>query len=431
MYIKKVKIENIRGIDSFEMDFKNPAGWHVLIGDNGSGKTSIIRAIALALVGPEQAYGLRPDWRDWLKKDKDYGSVELEVELGPFDTRMGSNKDTPYKYLIGFERKRGGNNEREHINLKSNKDESRFNWKRPQENFSAGFGPFRRFQGGNPEWSKVFHAQPGLGAHLSVFGEDVALTEITEWLKDLRFTQLDSPESDRGIESADIIKFIKNLINEHNFLPNNVRLSHIGPDGVTFIDADENEIIVEQLSDGYRSILSLTLELLRQIFWFFPANFILEHFRENVITIHGAVLIDEIDAHLHPTWQTQIGQWFTKVFPNIQFIVTTHSPLICRAAEKGSIWRLAAPGSGEESKEITGIDRNRLIYGNVLDAYGTEAFGDNVSVSEESNEMLNKLAKLNVKSLLKGLTEDERAEQQNLKAIFPTENPLSNDKATR
>jgi hypothetical protein len=79
---------------------------------------------------------------------------------------------------------------------------------------------------------------------------------------------------------------------------------------------------------------------------------------------------------------------FTHYFPNIQFIVTTHSPLVCRACEKGSIWRLAAPGMEIKSGEIIGVDRERLIFGNVLDAYGTEIFGEDVSQSGDSEKML-------------------------------------------
>ena len=49
----------------------------------------------------------------------------------------------------------------------------------------------------------------------------------------------------------------------------------------------------------------------------------------------GVVLIDEVDAHLHPTWQRRIGLWFREHFPKLQFIVSTHSPLICQAATVG------------------------------------------------------------------------------------------------
>ena len=46
------------------------------------------------------------------------------------------------------------------------------------------------------------------------------------------------------------------------------------------------------------------------------------------------MLIDEIDAHLHIAWQKRIGFWLKEHFPNIQFIVMTHSPFVCQAANR-------------------------------------------------------------------------------------------------
>jgi hypothetical protein len=177
------------------------------------------------------------------------------------------------------------------------------------------------------------------------------------------------------------------------------------------------------MSDGYRSILSLTFELIRQLVRVYGAEPVFKNIAQGIMTIDpsGVVLIDEIDAHLHPTWQTRIGQWFTKYFPNIQFIVTTHSPLICRASEQGTIWRLTAPGSDIESGKIDGVAKDRLIFGNVLDAYGTEIFGKAVTVSEESNDKRNRLASLNIKSIMGGISKNEEEELNQLKTIFPTE----------
>jgi predicted ATP-dependent endonuclease of OLD family len=59
MYLTHVEIRNIRSIEHLEMEFPEPAGWHVLIGDNGAGKSSIMQAIALALMGPKEALSLR------------------------------------------------------------------------------------------------------------------------------------------------------------------------------------------------------------------------------------------------------------------------------------------------------------------------------------------------------------------------------------
>jgi hypothetical protein len=125
-----------------------------------------------------------------------------------------------------------------------------------------------------------------------------------------------------------------------------------------------------------------------------------------------------VDVHLHPTWQTRIGQWFTKFFPKIQFIVTTHSPLICRASINGTIWRLAAPGSKNVSGEITGTDKNRLIYGNILDAYGTEVFGETITIPEQTTAKLNRLTELNQKSMMGDTSPVEENELYELKSFI-------------
>ena len=65
MQIRRLRIQDIRSILNLEIDIPKPyAGWHVILGDNGSGKSSIIRALALALMGPEDAAAARQDWLD-------------------------------------------------------------------------------------------------------------------------------------------------------------------------------------------------------------------------------------------------------------------------------------------------------------------------------------------------------------------------------
>ena len=97
--------------------------------------------------------------------------------------------------------------------------------------------------------------------------------------------------------------------------------------------------------------------------------------------------------------------------------------MVCRACENGSIWRLAAPGSGNESGEITGTDRDKLIYGNILDAYGTELFGQSPVRSEQSNEKLKRLGRLSMLAALGKISETEEKERTELQKILSTDAP--------
>jgi len=79
MYIKKVNIDNIRSISDFEMTFPEPAGWHVVIGDNGAGKSTVVKSIALALLDITDINAAGQDWDEWLKKGEIQGFVELLI----------------------------------------------------------------------------------------------------------------------------------------------------------------------------------------------------------------------------------------------------------------------------------------------------------------------------------------------------------------
>jgi predicted ATP-binding protein involved in virulence len=290
--------------------------------------------------------------------------------------------------------------------------------------FSAGYGPFRRFSGGDRAKEKAYFNNPTLGAHLSIFGEDVALSEALTYIKDiytrgLEFRVHGTPER---LSDAQFYEVLLNFINQADLLPHNTELSSVTTDGIFFKDGYGKTVSVIQMSDGYRAVLSMIFELIRQFVRVFGVETVANDMKRNqTINLPGVVLIDEIDAHLHPTWQTRIGQWFTKYFPNLQFIVTTHSPLVCRAAEKGSIWRLAAPGSEQLSSEVTSVERDRLIFGNVLDAYGTEVFGQDVERSEQSKDKLQQLAHLSQLNAYGQISDDQKKELQELRKILITD----------
>ncbi|MBQ1190975.1 MAG: AAA family ATPase [Bacteroidales bacterium] len=87
------------------------------------------------------------------------------------------------------------------------------------------------------------------------------------------------------------------------------------------VDKEGKEFAVNQLSDGEKTYIALIGDLCRRLVLANPTL-------ENPLMGKGIVLIDEIDLHLHPQWQTEIAEKLCDTFPKIQFIVTTHSPLV-------------------------------------------------------------------------------------------------------
>ncbi|MGI4744245.1 MAG: AAA family ATPase [Janthinobacterium lividum] len=430
MYIETVDIKNIKSIKHFRMNFPKRPGWHVLIGDNGTGKSTLLRAIALALIGPDEFKSARIILTDWLRQgakaaeisltlDKDalldghagkqrpvIGSVNATVCINYAE--VFSEDEIPQLQAVG---KHGPRSAFSH------------NWSNARGWFSAGFGPFRRFTGGNKDWESTYQFAPKAGAHLSLFGEDVALTESLRWLEKLYSQSIDSLQSEKVRGDAEkILTAIKSLINSPDFLPDGIRLEKIFTGGILFTGRFGDTLPISQLSDGFRSVLSLTFELIRQLGRVYgdvavAASLMLD----NSVAYPGVVLIDEIDAHLHPSWQTQIGQWFTSHFPAIQFIVTTHSPLICRRAYDSSIFRLTVPNSGNISGEITGTERDRLVYGNILEAYDTQLFGDVPGHNDKGQELLNRLTELNARYAFGKTSKEEEVEMWRLRKIFTTD----------
>jgi len=420
MYVRQVALRNIRSIAQlvWEIEDERAHGWHVIIGDNGAGKSGLLRSIALALVGPQEAIALRQDWNEWLRWGNDEG--EIEIWLGPdeqFDSFSRRGNLPKKAYLEARLRFQRSAEHPDRVTLEAGKhiyDPKRHVWGGAGGWFSASYGPFRRFTGGDKDQEKLFYSSPKLARHLSVFGESVALSECLEWLKLLNYKKLENdPE-------GDLLDPVRDFVNQAGFLPHEARLHSITSKGARFIDGNGCEVPVENLSDGYRAILSMTFELIRQLAATYGPVKLFDRNDPTKILAPGVVMIDEIDAHLHPTWQRRIGRWFRDHFPRIQFIVSTHSPLICQAATVGSVYRLPRPGTNDQPGMVTGTDLDRLLYGNVLDAYSTGAFGAVSTRSPEAQERVARLAELNQKDLGEGLSPEEQEEQEQLRRTLPT-----------
>lgn len=423
MYLNRVIVTNIRSVKRIVINLKCTPGWNVIIGDNGSGKSTLVRSIALCLSGPIEGVALRQNWSDWLSHGARTGRIRIDVSRdATVDKRTGKGKSVKNYYIpaiLDFRDDNFGDDRREKrkVSMKGRKteiDPQNYFWGSGGGWFSASYGPYRRFAGGDKNYEKLFYSNPKLARHLSVFGEDVALSEALDWVKELHILSLEERVDVR------IIDAIKYFINQSGLLPHETKLVEIKSDQVVFQDGNGSSVPVDQLSDGYRSILSMSFDLIRSLVKCYGYS-IFDGIEDGdpAIKVPGVVIIDEIDAHLHPTWQSRIGNWLTAHFPNIQFIVTSHSPIVCQAASQGTIWKLSTPGGEGEARQILGMELDRLLYGSILDAYDTSLFGQKVTRSEGGMKKLKRIAELNIKSLSFELNQSEIEELAELRSAFP------------
>lgn len=403
MYIQSIKIEDARVLKHLEIRFPKgrQAGWHVIIGDNGAGKSTFARLTTLGLLAGNEVTFFVHDLSALLTIDFSFDADDI-----------GAEEETATRILSYH---------------KNFYEEKKTDWldkalKTTKHGFfSATYGPFRRLAGGKNEKEKFFESRPKLGAHLSIFGEDVALSGVMPFLKDLYFQKLE--EKDRNPtqqEKTFFIDTIVHFINSSNLLPHETQIHDVMRENIFFQDGNGQIIDFLDMSDGYRSVLSLIFDLLRQLVIFYGEEKVIRSYTDNAFHLSGIVIIDEIDAHLHPSWQAKIGEWFVKYFPKLQFIVTTHSPIICRACgENGTIWHLPTPGTDKQIREIVGTEKYKMLYGNILDAYGTGDFGQGTQISAEAKRLRAKKIELQNKAYQTELSPEEEEELNELRTKIP------------
>lgn len=146
------------------------------------------------------------------------------------------------------------------------------------------------------------------------------------------------------------------------------------------VDKDGETFNVLQLSQGEKSLMALVGDIARRLAMMNPAL-------ENPLHGDGIVLIDEVDMHLHPSWQRSIIQRLTSTFPNCQFVLTTHSPLVISDCKDVLVYSL-------DHGELTtvpsqyGQDANSVLL-DVMDTHIRNAL-----VTEKLNDTLDAIQNL-------------------------------------
>jgi hypothetical protein len=436
MYISRVRLENIRGFSgprNVDLKLTRPdgshAGWTVLAGRNGSGKTSLLRAIALTIGGPVIASSLVPDFRTWMTTGTRRSTSTVFFRSAPEDSQPDEERlhniglDLWWEVDQSRESSRPGSQPRltPYVVVDQVPRQLRPQYPPQPPNFSntpwqadpigwfcAAYGPFRRLIGGSPQAQRLMSTPGPVARMTSLFYEDAALTEGVQWLID---KHLRAFEGERG---ADNLKMTAMQLLADGLLPDGYEIADLTADGL-WVTRGNRRFPLREMSDGFRSVAALVMDLIMQ----FHDCYGELHFkvREGVpmITSPGVVLIDEVDAHLHVTWQQKIGGWLKTHFPNIQFIVATHSPYVCQAADPGGLIRLPAPGEDQPPHLVDPALYQRVIYGSGDDAVLSELFGLESPYSEQAEKLRQELVLLEAKVIAGRASDAEVADYQELR----------------
>lgn len=427
MYVNRVILENIRPFERLDFAFERPviapggqpayAGWTVITGDNASGKSTLLRAIALALLGPEQLRNLGASLGGWVRKGCAEGTIAVELVLSERDRFPTGLAPSEVKILAAL---RVIDFASESI-LEQSPESRPFDktlklgpWRPGSQGwFSAGYGPFRRLYGSSQEASRLMSLRGRAPRFGTMFKEEATLGECETWLKELQFKVLEGNEI-----AEQTLRQILALLNDQ-FLHNNLVVDKVDSDGIWLRNAQGLRLPLSEMSDGYRAALAMLVDLTRHVEAVFGSDgLVVERDGRLVVPHAGVVLIDEVDTHLHPEWQRQIGFWLKERFPAIQFIVSSHSAFVCQACDAGGLYHLPAPGNGEPVR-LAEDDRQKIIAAQPNEILLSPAFNLTETRSPLAVESRKEYARLKARRRAGLATPEEQAREQQL-SLFGT-----------
>lgn len=191
-----------------------------------------------------------------------------------------------------------------------------------------------------------------------VMSNSVDFKKFFEWYRDRESKETidirESIDNHLPIEQDSMLKNVRFAIES---VIENVSDLRIRRDPVRMtVNKNGKEVRVDMLSDGEKCMLALVGDLARRLCLANPGL-------EDPFKGRGIVLIDEIELHMHPSWQREILAKLIKLFPNIQFIVTTHSPQVLGEADDTFMIYLIDDKSGEFKKisRLDGYDSNLIL----------------------------------------------------------------------
>ena len=339
--LKRISVNDIGPFDSLTLTFD--PNWNILLGDNGVGKSSIIKAIAIAILGEDsKAYAQRI-----IKAGKPNSTITLESGRATYTTKLfRKNGEAKVDSIPGRAFEAEG-------------------W------LAVAFPPLRTMSWARPtaNTGTTGSQRPTTDDLLPVIrGEaDPRLDDLKGWIVNVDYRIKDAKSRKQDPEPFE--RLLKDFFNVVSQLTTGTRIEFKGVDPSTkeiSVITDDGELPIEALSQGMTSLIGWVGILLQRLYEVYGKDRDIDPKQH-----YALVLMDELDAHLHPAWQKSLIRKLSKIFPNVQFIATTHSPLIVGGMKPEQIIRFAR----EEEKVVTYTVTEEMTMGRADQILSSDLFG--------------------------------------------------------
>ena len=367
MKILKLRLENIKCFEEIEIPFESVDGsarnWSLFVGDNGQGKTTILRSLAMGLCDDGWAAALRSELHgEFLKWGERKGSIEVCLR--------DSNGE---KYTVRTRIKLEGNNESisqdvfhgDCVNKKGKHKEAK-DFERDRI-FAVAYGAGRSVSG-----TESYEEYTLVDALYTLFNYEHSLQNAELGARRIRF------HSEKEWEN------LRNILKKILMMEDGGEIS-LEITGL-YSNTRRGKGVFDTMGDGYKSLTSVIVDFLCWNLTHKLEDFSLEN-------LSGILIIDELEQHLHPRWQREIVKTLSDQFPKVQFICSTHTPICALGLSdlecESRLFKVARVNNHSEveygfdlREDFKGYRADQILTSNIFDLESTRS----VSVENKLEE---------------------------------------------